>query len=635
MRQHIEPNNIKNSEYKIPIVIGTVGHMDIGALNADIYENFVLDLIDKISNNEKYKGIPLIGMSALAKGADRIFTRAVLRAKIEKNVDIDLYCPLPLEKELYVDYLKYDGCSCEENKGISGTHIDCGRNSVEEFEYILKKAKRYYFGGYNKNINAEQIKKAGVFNDALLKEQFERISKFIADSSDIMLAFWDGNKTDSKGRTYFALSYKLSFVDDKFIHDTSKDLDLNEIEYLQEKHLLNIKNYVVHILVEREKCKDFALESVAYREINSSDKKDIEEKSNFRYYNNSIKEINLDFLKEKDDIFDINSEINNLKEEDIKTIKKSKKENFQINNADLDDIANMFSVFDHLALKHQKKHKRNLRSILWFGIAITVAILIFYHLALTPYMPLALLIIFSFISLSYFIYNKFINPLEDAVKYIHFRVAAELLRLQYYFNILNMNKCVTSYYSGIIEEDKKWISLILKTGYAINYKFKETINKEDLDFVTEKWINNQKDKYFDKKIKDGKKTKNKFKIFQKVLITAFFLIIFSMIMFDKFYIKYNIIQGVLIFSNIMFILYLNYRGFFEDSRADKLISQYKTMKRIYEGISSEINKTRDLKDKSLSDKKIKTLIYILGKEAIRENKSWAQYELSRSIGFKF
>jgi hypothetical protein len=660
--------NFNNQEYKIPIVIGAVGHRDIDLKNPQLYEDFIIDLIDKISKNENYKGTPLIALSALAKGADRIFARGVLMAKIEKNIDIDLYCPLPLEKNIYIEYLKADGYPCDENiKPNADT--ECERNSIEEFEYILKKSKRYYFCGYNKNINEEQLYSGNKFNNALLEEQFARTTKFIADSSNIMLVFWDGNKTNAKGGTYFSLAYKLSCLDDALVHDVAKDLDLNEIEYLQEKYLINLKSNILHILTERKQCRDLS-DNVPYKEIDL-DKPSLEQTGDFKHYNNLNKEINLDFLdkyqknksyaftqhtinpikfiisandkinnfNERDispAIANINSEINNLNEKDIEEIKKVKEDNFKKDNNDFGIIVNMFSVFDHLALKHQKKYRTNLRVVLSLGILITILILLFYHLALSPYMPLAIIITFSFISLAYFFYNKFINPLDDAAKYIHYRVAAELLRLQYYFNILNIDKSVTSYYSDIIEEDMKWVFHILKTAHFLNYTYKKNIEEDDLNFVIKNWINYQKDKYFDKKIKIESKTKMKFKIIQKTSIVFFFLMILSLAVFDKFYIKYNIIQGVLILSNIMFILYLNFRGYFEDSRADKLIPQYNKMKTTYSSIGSEIYRiSQDKKiDKKIKDKKIKTLIYILGKESVNENKSWAQYENSRSKGFK-
>ncbi|MGC8555362.1 MAG: hypothetical protein ACP5NA_07760 [Candidatus Acidulodesulfobacterium sp.] len=679
--------NFKNQEYKIPIVIGAVGHRDIDLKNPQLYEDFVIDLIDKISKNENYKGTSLIALSALAKGADRIFAGGVLRAKIEKNIDIDLYCPLPLEKNIYIEYLKADGCSCDENienikpEPYPNIEIEYKRNSIEEFEYILKKSKRYYFCGYNKNISEAQLYSDNKFNNVLLEEQFTRTTKFIADSSNIMLVFWDGNKTTAKGGTYFSLAYKLNCVDDALMHDVAKDLDLNEIEYLQEKYLLNTKSHIVHILTKRKQRSDLS-DDISYKEIDAIelDKESLYHQSSFfKHYNKLNKEINLDFLcrcqkntsaglmkhglmhhivnpiksiisandkidnfnkKDISDIYhaiaNINSEINNLKEKDINEIKKVKEDNFKTGNDDFNMIVNMFSVFDHLALKHQKKYRINMRVVLSLGILITILILLFYHLALSPYMPLALIITFSFISLAYFFYNKFTNPFDDAAKYIHYRVAAELLRLQYYFNILNIDKSMASYYSDIIEEDSKWMSHILKTAYLLNYKYKKNIEEDDLNFVIDNWINYQRDKYFDKKIKIESKTKMKFKIFQKVSIIFFFLMILSLAVFDKFYIKYNIIQGVLILSNIMFILYLNFRGYFEDSRADKLIPQYNKMKSIYSDIGLEISKlSQDKKiDKKVRDKKIKTFIYILGKESINENKSWAQYENSRSKGFK-
>lgn len=111
----------------------------------------------------------------------------------------------------------------------------------------------------------------------------------------------------------------------------------------------------------------------------------------------------------------------------------------------------------------------------------------------------------------------------------------------------------------------------------------------------------------------------------------------SLAAFYNFYVKYNIAGGVLIVSNIFFILYLNFRGYFEDSRANKLISQYVTMLKIYRSINKEIKSVVDSENfpKEYDAKKMRSLLYILAKEALIENKIWAQFEFSRSLGFKF
>ena len=64
-------NKSSNSK-KIPITIGLVGHRDID-LSGDLYslyENFLIEILKNIS--QKYPSSPLIGISGLAEGSDRL-----------------------------------------------------------------------------------------------------------------------------------------------------------------------------------------------------------------------------------------------------------------------------------------------------------------------------------------------------------------------------------------------------------------------------------------------------------------------------------------------------------------------------------------------------------------------------------
>ena len=651
-------NKISNSK-KIPITIGLAGHRNI-YLSDDLYslyENFLIEILKNIS--QKYPSSPLIGISGLAEGSDRLYAKTVLKAK-ENGINIELYCPLPFEKDEYIKY--------------------CASDKKDELKELLNNAKRVYCVGYEDDIRIDgENNLLNKPNQNQKERQYFRTDLFIADSSMILIALWDGKPTDKKSGTYFTINYKLNNLEDRFIYDTSKTrLSMEEIELLQEKHILGINSPVLplssdckisvrphilginspvlHICVNRENDKSFLCKnSVAYRELNRElklkDNKasyDIDFFQPYFYYNKN--KINLNFLDDNQDINkinEINKEIEDFSDKYLDKIKKEKDEIFKTNEKDnyckhKDDsdtgdlIKDLTATFSLMSLIHQKKHRFNLRLILGMGIFITIAILIFYHMISSSYMPYMLLFVFAVIFIFYFIYNKKINPLYAASKYIEYRVAAEQLKIQYFLNIAGMEKSITTYYSSILEEDKKWIARLLKTIHSLTYSYKREILKDDILCIKEAWIKNQID-YFAQKIKAEDYNKKKFKIFQKISISLFFLMLISLAAFYNFYVKYNIAGGVLIVSNIFFILYLNFRGYFEDSRANKLISQYVTMLKIYRSINKEIKSVVDSENfpKEYDAKKMRSLLYILAKEALIENKIWAQFEFSRSLGFKF
>lgn len=75
----------------LPIVMGVTGHRDIQDPEQ------IRTVLDRAIKNirDMYPSTPLVALSALAEGADRLFARAVLDAHIP------LYVPLPFSAEEY------------------------------------------------------------------------------------------------------------------------------------------------------------------------------------------------------------------------------------------------------------------------------------------------------------------------------------------------------------------------------------------------------------------------------------------------------------------------------------------------------------------------------------------------------
>ena len=113
--------NNRNKNYKIPLVIGVTGHRDI--LKEDYFKlEKQIEIIFK-SLQEKYPNTPLILLSPLADGADRLVANVAVK-KFKDYIDIKVV--LPFDEETYKNTFGVEGISTKEE-------------SISEYEFLKSK----------------------------------------------------------------------------------------------------------------------------------------------------------------------------------------------------------------------------------------------------------------------------------------------------------------------------------------------------------------------------------------------------------------------------------------------------------------------------------------------------------------
>jgi hypothetical protein len=160
-----------------PLVIGITGHRDIREEDRKHLEEKVKGIFLKLRKD--YGETPLILISPLAEGADRLAAEAALAA----NVGVRLVVPLPMPIELYE--MDFEHVAELETPLVT---VIVERNSREEFRALLDKAYTTFELDPADGNSYEKIAEEGPARDL----QYEMVGKYIAQQSQILIALWDG-----------------------------------------------------------------------------------------------------------------------------------------------------------------------------------------------------------------------------------------------------------------------------------------------------------------------------------------------------------------------------------------------------------------------------------------------------------
>ncbi|MFX4263626.1 hypothetical protein ACOBQJ_15680 [Pelotomaculum propionicicum] len=168
---------VRESSILIPIVLGITGHRDLRAEDIPELEKKLCLIFSELKNS--YPHSPLILLSPLAEGADRLAARSAL------NCGVRLVVPLPMSKEEY------------EKDFITP-------QSLAEFNNLLGEAENAFELPPLENFNEERDHK------------YAKVGAYIVQYSHILIAMWDGMDTDLTGGTAQIVRFKLNGVPEPY-----------------------------------------------------------------------------------------------------------------------------------------------------------------------------------------------------------------------------------------------------------------------------------------------------------------------------------------------------------------------------------------------------------------------------------
>jgi hypothetical protein len=534
---------------KIPITVGVVGHLD--AITTEEHKVLVELLFKDLA--ETYPNSPVYLFSSVAEGADRFVANIFLDLKRnheDYKERFELIIPLPFEEE---EYKK-----------------DFNENSDKEFDELLKQAKRkFYIGSNGRKIDRDQL--------------YLETGKFVADSSLILLAIWDGQE-GKKGGTANIVKYKRTGDDSNIAKST--------FEY----------GGSVFILPSNR--------STNAGQISAGLKQDIELSLETVLKDSSIKEA-LEKIEE------INADSLNLSR---KT--QTRSQSFLITDPEKLDasqksILNTYSILDVLSLRF---HKKYMQTVIWLfvtGFFLVVSLAIYTNLWLNKsVLAIAVLLIV----LAGIIYH-FSRITRDHSKYLYNRTLAEALRIQFYWNIAGINHKVSDYILRIHRKELIWIEHILSSIYGITYHQK-SFTSAAIDDLTANWVKNQAD-FFESSIRRMTQKLAQYHLISNISFIAAFILLLSIFFLEHYYVLNNYMNYLQVVIGTLLSIFALIRAFIQIKGYDQLLNQYELMNVLYQKAETKINNICSSLQKSDEQHTyLKELFFIIGKEALIENGNW-------------
>jgi hypothetical protein len=169
-------------------VIGVTGHRDLAHLTED-QTNHLRALVRQVFTDlqDRYPRTPLLLLSSLAEGADRLAADEALNMPPGRSVG--LVVPLPMPADLYKDDF-------------------ADSVSVSDFWVLLGRARAWFELPLAPGNTAASITKPGPARD----RQYALAGAFIARHSQVLIALWDGAPATGVGGTAEVVEFKLNGV---------------------------------------------------------------------------------------------------------------------------------------------------------------------------------------------------------------------------------------------------------------------------------------------------------------------------------------------------------------------------------------------------------------------------------------
>ena len=158
----------------MPFIVGVVGHRDLTQSSGKFAASELRSVL--LAYRENFPYTPIILTTSLAAGADQIAAQVALEVS-----GVSLCALIPMDLSIYRDTL-----GSNEAKAI--------------FEDLLAKCEFV--------VQTDQLEyRAGIHEDVEIK--FRENTRFLANHSDLLIAFWDGHVSNLVGGTADTVYYKL------------------------------------------------------------------------------------------------------------------------------------------------------------------------------------------------------------------------------------------------------------------------------------------------------------------------------------------------------------------------------------------------------------------------------------------
>ena len=437
------------ADTRLPIIVGCTGHRDLRAEDVPQLEQAFRNVLVKLQTD--YPVTPLIVLTALAEGADRIAARV---ARAER---IPYYVALPLPQSLYEDDFATEA-------------------SKSEFRELIVDSAKCFTAPLASGSTLESIRQHGPER----RLQYAQIGAVISRYSQILVAFWDGVQLNKTGGTSNVLRFRLHGIPD--------------VEVVQHHPLDTVDTGIVyHIATPRECNPNIDCEAGLTKTIYPIGY-DSDEQAE-RIISRTFAELN-----------DFNHEVQKHSATLADSIKQSGKyfapdELRQKLGEDELHTAEIFATVDTLANHYQRQTKSGFTGVYSLVLAAAVVFDVYAHLYYDNKIVLGgylVTIILAFLWYSRAKKGKF------QTRYLDFRALAEGIRVQFWWQHLDLLRSVSDHYIRKQRSELDWIrgglrTLLLNASPQLlsPERMAAGVTKQQIEHVLKFWVHDQAT-YFEK-----------------------------------------------------------------------------------------------------------------------------------------
>ena len=588
----------------VPIIVGITGHIKVDG---------VLITEDKVSDEQKneirkvfkeldleYPNTPIVILSPLADGADRLVAGLALDTKRRNRTSISLISPLPMPQEEY-----------ERDFEKTGTK--------EKFRRMLELASASFvlpiIGGDITDWEKEPRKK-----------QYEQVGKYVAQHSHILIALWNGKDKDG----FDGIGGTSQIVKMRHEGNLVQRRQLDEIDNVPIYHFLTTKigEDKIDIQPRREIFPGMTLNPPAG--IEEKDEKILEQGQE-----------TIQRVFERMEMF--NSDIKSMSAKHKKKIETNK--GYVIPCEECADLTEMssrvlhhYAIADTLAIRFQWWSDNTL---LWLFIIVLLALTcfeIYAHLHISDQILIGYPLWMTF---GLFIYLYTIRYKEVQSKYLDYRALAEGLRVQFFWILSAQTEEVVEFYLRKQKSELDWIKYAIRS-FNMPFSAGEFIEKENMkttpperisrrmkSVVLPNWIEDQAKYFTNKTSKLGWKLKRQhwsgrsfffLGVGTSIILFAFELSIEHGHPLEA---RHYLIVGI----GMALAITAAIGGYTEKMAISAQAKRYAWMREIFNRAKTELGKSLDSNEIVEAQK----LISELGKEALEENADWLILRRERKI----
>jgi hypothetical protein len=446
-------------EQRLPLVIGVTGHRDFQPQARAAIAAAVREVL--LHFKTSYPNTPLILLSPLAEGADRL----VAEVALESGIGATLMAPLPMAREVYEGDFKTP-------------------DSRAEFGRLLDAAAHHLEMPSPPGIGADRLRS----EVAARQEQYLAVGEFIARYCQVLIALWDG-KAGQRGGTAEVVNLKLTGVPPAGATGSYLPISRGPVYHIRAPRL-------------RESGEDVAVSCTALY----PDTENYEPSEAHRFYHYRI-------FKPLDDY---NREVATQGVEDEAAAQGAARElasDQELSSsapagANLDAMRRHYATADSLANRYAGSTNRTLYrlSIVAFMAALSFDLAVHIlsgerMLALKAICLFGLPILTGVAVLIY----RHARRQDYQNRYQDYRGLAEGLRIQFYWRLAGVNECVADHYLGRHRHEMQWIRNACRASLIAANCALGNAGEEVRKIVFDRWIDSQRG-YFDRAFQKQRRT---------------------------------------------------------------------------------------------------------------------------------